>query len=212
MTDALGSNSCASNELVWCYACRQYAADLGRVLSEVCTKYTYNPRDRSPGVFLVHCLDCGNTVGFTVMDHHESPRTLFDTVFQRWPIPPLLIVYDNACNAHDYALNREPGFFKGTTFLVDAMHFKTHKSCAHAYDIKRHVTHAQLNSQLAEQRVSKICALLLDSPGLPICGSTAFAHVLLTTYVTSGTYELATYLCLPCRTPSWTSSRSNAAS
>lgn len=62
-------------------------------------------------------------------------------------------MYDNACNAHAYALNREPHFFKFTNFLVDALHFYGHKHCAFSYNIKQHAPLRPVNSQLAEQRV-----------------------------------------------------------
>ena len=32
---------------------------------------------------------------------------------------PSIVVYDNACNLHQFCLNREPDFFKETRFLVD---------------------------------------------------------------------------------------------
>lgn len=41
-------------------------------------------------------------------------------------LAPRLIVYDNACNLHSYALNRDPVFFKNTQFLVDRLHWRDH--------------------------------------------------------------------------------------
>ena len=40
---------------------------------------------------------------------------------------PKTIVYDNACNLHDYALNRDPFHFKNSSqFLVDRLHWRDH--------------------------------------------------------------------------------------
>ena len=39
---------------------------------------------------------------------------------------PKTIVYDNACNFHDYALNRDPFHFKNSSFLVDRLHWRDH--------------------------------------------------------------------------------------
>ena len=40
---------------------------------------------------------------------------------------PDIIVYDNACNLHNYALNRDPVFFKDSTFVVDRFHWPNHR-------------------------------------------------------------------------------------
>lgn len=42
-------------------------------------------------------------------------------------VAPKVVIYDNACNLHDYALNRDPGFFKNTKFFVDRFHWFNHK-------------------------------------------------------------------------------------
>ena len=39
---------------------------------------------------------------------------------------PKVIIYDNACRLHMYSLNRDPGFFMKTRFLVDRFHWKNH--------------------------------------------------------------------------------------
>ena len=44
----------------------------------------------------------------------ESPKHPFQIFKTRFPRPPLLIIYDNACRLHVYCLNREPHFFENT--------------------------------------------------------------------------------------------------
>ena len=41
-------------------------------------------------------------------------------------IAPSVVIYDNACSLHEYALNRDPWFFKDTQFLVDRFHLTNH--------------------------------------------------------------------------------------
>ena len=36
------------------------------------------------------------------------------------------MIYDNACNLHNYCLNRELQYFKNTWFIVDRFHWRNH--------------------------------------------------------------------------------------
>jgi hypothetical protein len=44
------------------------------------------------------------------------------------------LVYDNACNALTYALNRDPQFARQLRIVVDKLHFKGHTACATSLD------------------------------------------------------------------------------
>lgn len=39
---------------------------------------------------------------------------------------PSVVIYDNACNLHNYCLNREPAFYKMTWMVVDRLHWPNH--------------------------------------------------------------------------------------
>lgn len=39
---------------------------------------------------------------------------------------PKMVIYDNACSLHNYALNRDPIFFKDTEFYIDRLHWANH--------------------------------------------------------------------------------------
>jgi hypothetical protein len=39
---------------------------------------------------------------------------------------PAMLVYDNACNFHKYALRRAPQFFAKTLFRIDRLHIFNH--------------------------------------------------------------------------------------
>ncbi len=107
--------------------CR-YLADFRRQRGGAhCTKYHYDSKNLTPGLFIMHCLKCSSCLGFHKMDEHESPKTLFEVLYTRWARPPRVVVYDNSCNAQVYFLNREPAWAQNILFLVDKMHMYGHK-------------------------------------------------------------------------------------
>ncbi|DBA94641.1 TPA: hypothetical protein ACH3X1_002213 [Trebouxia sp. C0004] len=94
------------------------------------------------------------------MKDAESPRTLFEAIYVHWPTPPQVVVYDNSCHAMTYALNREPEWFNAVQWVIDATHFPGHTGCAYAFDIKRQPCLSRLNSQICEQRNSRLALVL----------------------------------------------------
>ncbi|PNW74217.1 hypothetical protein CHLRE_13g590010v5 [Chlamydomonas reinhardtii] len=124
-----------------------------------CTKYKYDSKNLSPGLFVMHCLNCGVCLGFHMLENAESPQALFEVLYTRWPQPPKVVVYDNNCHAHAYFLNREPEWVTNTLFVIDKTHFRGHTGCCKAYDIARYSSLVSLNSQLAEQRNAKLAML-----------------------------------------------------
>ncbi|DBA94642.1 hypothetical protein WJX77_009611 [Trebouxia sp. C0004] len=59
-----------------------------------------------------------------------------------------------------YALNREPEWFNAVQWVIDATHFPGHTGCAYAFDIKRQPCLSRLNSQICEQRNSRLALVL----------------------------------------------------
>ena len=84
----------------------------------------------------------------------ESPAAVFEALRLFWPTPPRCVVYDNTCNAHDYSLNREPGWFQETEWYIDQTHFAGHKHCCSAYDT-RHYPQVRC-TPLPEQQNAKL--------------------------------------------------------
>lgn len=117
-----------------------------------CTKNKRNTAVLMPGVLLIWCRECQRCVHFATMRDAESPATVFEVLFTRWQVAPLTVVYDNACNLHNYCLNREPLFFQNTRFLCDEPHWKGHKHCCPAYNSGRYADIG--NCSLAEQKNS----------------------------------------------------------
>jgi hypothetical protein len=70
-----------------------------------------------------------------MMPDPESPATIFELLHTRAPDDRLMrIIYDNACNAMHYVLNREAKLCERLEFYVDEFHFTGHKACCIAYD------------------------------------------------------------------------------
>lgn len=71
---------------------------------------------------------------WSLMADAESPQTIFELIYTRFPDNAhMRIMYDNACNAHHYFLNREAEYSRDLQFYIDYFHFKGHKNCSLAY-------------------------------------------------------------------------------
>ena len=120
--------------------------------TEVCRKESQSHKSLSAGLFTMFCPH-GICMGFQLMDCVESPRTPFDILLRRFRKMPGLIIYDNSCKLHLYALKREPRRFIDTRFMVDRMHYKNHTSCTEGYsmDTYKDIKIEEINSQTNEQ-------------------------------------------------------------
>jgi hypothetical protein len=87
----------------------------------------------------------------TPMLQAESPRFLFYLLLCYWKKPPKYIIYDNACHAHEYCINREPDFFKDSIFCIDKFHYRNHTACTRSFDSRRYPETSIMNSQVCEQ-------------------------------------------------------------
>ena len=115
-----------------CRGKTRYAADKNSEKPSGCKKEPVNHINMSPGIFTAVCPH-GTTLGLELMDSPESPRTPFNLLMCHFDEMPGLIIYDNACHLHLYALKREPTRFKNTRFMVDRLHYKNHKKCSEGY-------------------------------------------------------------------------------
>lgn len=108
------------------------------------------------GIFTAFCPH-GICLGFKLMLDPESPRTAFEVLHQRFAphLSELIVIYDNACNLHQFVLNREPKRFEKTLFRIDRLHFhKGHPRCSRGYDMDAYKADTfirELNSQCCEQ-------------------------------------------------------------
>lgn len=133
---------------------KSYTTDKG------CTKHSKKGGTTGPGSFFVYCGEHRICLGFHLMMNHESPRTIFEILYTRWTTAPRMLVYDNACNACDYFLNREPDFARGMAMASDGMHYNNHKNCSKVFDFRQYSNeYSDVISVLAEIMNSKLANL-----------------------------------------------------
>ncbi|XP_062580159.1 uncharacterized protein LOC134242143 [Saccostrea cucullata] len=121
----------------------------------LCTKKFSHHSSLLPGIFTVFCPH-GICYGFEVMECAESPNRPFSLLKTRFEEPPDVIIYDNSCNLHNYALNRDPAYFSNTLFVVDALHWDNHTACSQGYRAHSYPLLKNLNTQIVEQNNSKL--------------------------------------------------------
>lgn len=130
-------------------------SDLG---TDGCPKHysSYKEEGLTPGIFAIWCRH-SICVGFHLMPEAEGAshkpdsdservkfvanryrvrlsgrNDLFSAIFTRWKKAPDIIVYDFACAAASYCLQREAAFFSQTRFYIDEFHAKGHATCSAA--------------------------------------------------------------------------------
>lgn len=110
---------------------------------------------RTGGIF---CFFCKHSVcyAFFILPTAEGRNEAFSFFTSYFVRAPRVIVYDFACQLHEFCLNREPVFFRGTRFVVDRFHLPNHKSCAKSYDIGCYNDLDELNTEVAEQANSSL--------------------------------------------------------
>ena len=110
---------------------------------------------RTGGVFTVFC-EHGFCLGAFIMATAEGRNELFTFLTCYLETAPEVVVYDFACALEEYCLNRLPGYFKYTRFLIDRLHWKNHTACAMSYCMNAYVHLKDLNSVVAEQNNSAL--------------------------------------------------------
>ncbi|ETV74159.1 hypothetical protein H257_11125 [Aphanomyces astaci] len=86
-----------------------------------------------------------------LMTQPESPETLFSIFYSRFPDADRVVIYDNACNYHEYCMNREPQFFANQVTKQDRIHAKGHVGCTIGHNLDEFWWAKAVNSQVAEQ-------------------------------------------------------------
>ncbi|XP_076147300.1 uncharacterized protein LOC143131543 [Alosa pseudoharengus] len=128
-----------------------------------CRKYSGHHSTLIPGLFTLFCGH-GVCYGFSVMESSESVNIPFTILRTRFQTGPRVVIYDNACKLHSYALNRDPEFFKTTWFLVDRLHWRNHSGCNCGYNADLYPQFSGVNTQIAEQFNSRLKRLKYHLP------------------------------------------------
>ena len=129
----------------------------GKEDSDFCSK-TYPRHKDFTQIFTIGCTcELNVSYGFELQMGAESARSIFKLQMCRkfqmdnngrkklrgW-------VYDNACNAHRYCLNRDAEEFQYTKFIIDGVHFSGHKNCSKSYDFMQYKPFTKLHKDGAK--------------------------------------------------------------
>ncbi|XP_066915621.1 uncharacterized protein [Clytia hemisphaerica] len=132
-----------------------FEMDFDKTKQKDCRKNHTGHRNLTSGIFTLYCQH-GVCLGYQIMAKKESPDVPFTIFRTRFPKAPGMIIYDNACNLHTYALNRDPLFFQHTKFVVDRFHWRNHTACSFGYCMKLYSTMQHINSEVNEQENSRV--------------------------------------------------------
>ena len=131
-----------------CRGKTNYAANKNKENQAGCRKESLKHDALSPGIFTMVCPH-GVTLGFKIMDSPESPRIPFNILMCHFNEMPDLIIYDNACHLHLYALKREPTRFRNTRFMVDRLHYRNHNKCTGGYSMDSYASDHKIKIPIA---------------------------------------------------------------
>ena len=122
-----------------------------------CNKISRRHKSMSQGIFTCFCVH-GFSYGFSLLDKKESPKVAFEILMTRFPTMPRIVIYDNSCHLHLYAINRDPLKFANTMFLIDRLHSKGHL-CTKGYHMNTYEVDNEIkniNSQIVEQANARL--------------------------------------------------------
>ena len=146
-----------------------YVADREKGQTGLCRKESYGHPTLTPGIFAIFCPH-GVALGFEVMQECESPWHPFDILAHQFPRPPKVVVYDNACKLHTYALNREPD--QGVQFLLFRLihiyyliHLKSVSKFSQGYHTISFMRNLRLFVSKDRKWISKVNGLKLSRGG-----------------------------------------------
>ncbi len=99
-----------------------------------CKKYysTYKKKQSLTGGLMAFWCQHLVCLGFHKIPKAEGRNDVFSGLYVYFDKAPDVVVYDFACQLSDYAMSREPEFFKDTLFVVDEMHANGHSACSQA--------------------------------------------------------------------------------
>lgn len=115
-----------------------------------CRKLQYGIPKGSAGLFLFSCLEHSTILGFYFM-RSEGRRDLMTPILRHFKKAPSHVVYDFACGASEYCLNRAPKFFENTTFLHDRFHERSHTACGPLFSPDRYISSSLFKTTLMER-------------------------------------------------------------
>ena len=129
-----------------------------------CNKYSYAISSKSGSTYLYLIFDpihYGHCYGFHLIEN-EGAKDPFSVPFLFMEEAPSEFFCDNSCILEEYALNREPKFYRQCRFYHDVFHGYHHK-CPYSYNSRRVPSLSQVNSEICEQFNSYIKKIKLSA-------------------------------------------------
>lgn len=129
-----------------------------------CTKRVQKSKNTTPGMFALFCPH-GICLGYEAMSEYEGPLTAADILYRRFPTPPGIVIYDNACALSRVCVKNAPAHFGNVKYLIDRLHWCGHTACHTGYYMGMYdnwtvlggtLKLSQINSQVCEQANSKM--------------------------------------------------------
>ncbi len=85
----------------------------------------------------------------------EAPREVYNFLRYRCPVPPEIVIYDNACNLARTTARRSLRLAARVRFIVDRLHWRNHVHCSTVFRMFEYGQYClflrRLNSQVMEQ-------------------------------------------------------------
>ena len=129
----------------------RYGKAAGATSKELCRKDF--PRVSKHGwshLFLWFCAKHEHCYGYHIISGSEGRKDPFASAYQYMENAPDHIWYDFSCSLCEYALNREPHFFRETRFWLDEFH-SYHHTCGDNHKSQRVADVPHPNTSVCEQ-------------------------------------------------------------
>ena len=120
-------------------------------IHDCCKSFPEAARSGTTYLFLWFDPLHGHCYGFHIITMSEVRKDPFASAFLYMETPPNEVFYDFSCQLEEYALNREPMFWRGCRFYHDIFHGFSHK-CPCVYMSRRVPSlDVGINSEICEQ-------------------------------------------------------------
>ena len=144
-----------------------------------CGKWIY-PKPRLSGGILIFWCQHRICYGYHMIEVSEGLKEVMYAVQAYWQRAPSVMIYDNACNLMKCCHNREWGYWKDTTFLVDTFHKQGHTKCSQAHSIeplREHAAFRPVQTSQAETGNKGLKKIKMSTAWM--AAITAFIYILL---------------------------------
>ncbi len=122
-----------------------------RSSEENCKKYYVRASGKGQTFLFLHfCPLHHHCYGFHMVNGGEGRKDVMASLYSFLEKSPDVLYYDNACQASQYILNRESGFFKDTLVFHDIFHSYSHK-CPDIFKSNRLESYSKCNTSICEQ-------------------------------------------------------------